>query len=176
MLGDTVEGALKWVNENREWLFSGVGVAIIAAALAYIRRKWRTAAVEQSVRSGDTSQNIQAGRDINISWPPLLASDNATSANILTDLDHRMSDVFDSLRDWLKENPFGHEFYVVSSKGVLLWNASQPRPRLNADEIPDLIAKVKLLEDQGFIRDVTPANTPIYRMSPSFVAYLTTPR
>jgi hypothetical protein len=168
--------ALKWINENREWLGGIAVVLTILAALWKFKRNKERAGVEQSLRSGDSSHNIQAGRDINISSAALGSDSAASSANVLKDLDHKMSDVFGPLRNWLKEHPFGHEFYVVSSTGVVLWNASQPRPRLNADEIPDLIAKVKLLEDHGFIRDVTPGNTKIYRLSPSFVAYLITQR
>ena len=170
-----MEAPLKWINENREWLFSGIGVFIIGAlwALLVRRKKQPTADVQQSLRARDASDNIQVGRDFNIT---LGAHDQSASLSTLRDLDRSMGDLFSALRDWLREHPFAHEFNVVSSQGVVLWTQSQVRFRFNADETPDLISKVRILEDHGFVRDVTTANVPMYRMSPDFVAYLTATR
>lgn len=60
-----MEEFVAWVLDNKTWLFSGVGVAVVgwAARLAYLKRR---ASSTQSIRSGDSSTNIQAARDVNI--------------------------------------------------------------------------------------------------------------
>jgi len=56
-----------WIGANKEWLFSGVGVAVVALVLrALFRRKPSSG---QSQSSGSRSMNLQAGGDINISVP-----------------------------------------------------------------------------------------------------------
>jgi hypothetical protein len=52
-----------WIWQNKEWVFSGVGVAIVAGVIAWFRRSPGSG---QSQRSGKNSVNIQAGRDINL--------------------------------------------------------------------------------------------------------------
>jgi hypothetical protein len=56
---------LKWAIENKAWLFSGAGVAIIVAIVGWMLRKPSHA---QQQSGGVDSQNIQAqaGRDLNI--------------------------------------------------------------------------------------------------------------
>lgn len=52
-----------WVNENKEWLFSGVGVVIIGGIWHLIRRQ-KGDSISQEIHSGDSSTNVQAGRDV----------------------------------------------------------------------------------------------------------------
>lgn len=54
---------LDWFWRNKEWIFSGIGVAILVAIIGWIRGK---PSGGQSQRSGKNSTNIQSGRDINI--------------------------------------------------------------------------------------------------------------
>ena len=54
---------LKWAIENKTCLFSGAGVAIIAAMVRWMLRKPSHA---QRQSGGVGSRNIQAGRDVNI--------------------------------------------------------------------------------------------------------------
>jgi hypothetical protein len=168
-----VATALTWINENREWLFSGIGGAIVVAAWTFlVRRKRTTAGTQQSLRSGDTSRNIQVGRDLTI-----VGMDRApAAASILEDLDRSMGDLFAVLRNDLKQHPFVCEFFALPSKHILLGMISEPRFRFNADEIPDLFGKLHVLEGHGFLRDVTPSTAKIYRMSEDFVKYLVAPR
>lgn len=58
-----------WMNENKEWFFSGAGFAVLSASFWTLRRvfKSRSESLTQSIRSGDNSTNTQAGRDINFS-------------------------------------------------------------------------------------------------------------
>jgi hypothetical protein len=56
-----------WLWKNREWVFSGVGVAAVVGIVAWFRNKGRSGSrIKQSQRSGHNATNIQSGRDINI--------------------------------------------------------------------------------------------------------------
>lgn len=55
---------IAWIVKNKEWVFSGVGVAIIAW-VAGIFKKTRASSM-QIIHSGDNSMNVQAGRDLKI--------------------------------------------------------------------------------------------------------------
>ena len=54
-----------WVIDNKQWLFSGVGVVVVTLMGRLIFKK-RYASSTQTIRSGDSSTNVQAGRDVNI--------------------------------------------------------------------------------------------------------------
>jgi hypothetical protein len=55
---------IDWVVENRQWVFSGIGVAVVVAVSRLIWRHRSEGIQEQS--GGDQSMNLQAGRDIHI--------------------------------------------------------------------------------------------------------------
>jgi hypothetical protein len=57
--------AVKWINDNKEWIFSGAGVVFITA-IYYVIFKRKKSGSSQKIRTGDNSINIQAGRDIEI--------------------------------------------------------------------------------------------------------------
>lgn len=52
---------LKYLIENKEWIFSGIGVLAISVFIT--RRKSEK---KMSQKSGNKSRNLQAGRDINL--------------------------------------------------------------------------------------------------------------
>ncbi|MFA5494233.1 MAG: hypothetical protein WC247_05600 [Porticoccaceae bacterium] len=56
---------LAWVIDNKEWLFSGAGLMIVAWVGRLIFKKKYTSST-QTIRSGDSSTNVQAGRDVSI--------------------------------------------------------------------------------------------------------------
>lgn len=60
-----MDDLLSWIIRNKEWLFSGVGVVVVAW-IGRIIYKGRQAAPTQNIRSGSNSTNIQVGRDVNI--------------------------------------------------------------------------------------------------------------
>lgn len=60
-----MEDYVAWVIDNRAWLFSGVG-AVILAWVGRLLFKKNYASSTQTIRSGDSSTNVQAGRDVNI--------------------------------------------------------------------------------------------------------------
>jgi hypothetical protein len=115
-----------------------------------------------------TKYSGRAGCNI---WPAT-GSDSTASSNILKDLERLMGDLFDAMQADLKAAPLVREFYALSSKNQMI-NTLTPRFVYNATDIPDLVAKVRILENQGFVRDATLADVPIYWMSEGFVSYLT---
>lgn len=56
---------MAWVLENKEWLFSGVLVALPLAILGWIFGR-RAVTRMQSQRGGRSSTNIQAGGDAHV--------------------------------------------------------------------------------------------------------------
>lgn len=60
-----MEDFVVWVIDNKQWLFSGVGLAVVVWVGRLIFKK-RSASTTQNIRSGDNSTNIQAGGDINV--------------------------------------------------------------------------------------------------------------
>jgi len=52
-----------WLAQNKEWVFSGVGVFFIALLLAFLKRLTERARVQQRQNSGSGSVNIQVGGD-----------------------------------------------------------------------------------------------------------------
>lgn len=54
---------MEWVIQNKEWLFSGIGVVIITGI---IRLVFKNKIPNQSITSGENSHNYQSGNDLNI--------------------------------------------------------------------------------------------------------------
>lgn len=55
---------LNWVNSNKEWLFSGIGVAVIVALISLFVKHPRSK--KQIQKSGNDSVNIQVGDNLNL--------------------------------------------------------------------------------------------------------------
>jgi len=103
-----------------------------------------------------------------------LAGDRFRQHRILhipKDLERLMDDLFDAMQADVKDAPLVREFYALSSKDQII-NTLTPRFAYNPADIRDLAAKVRILENQGFLRDATLADVPIYLMSEEFVSYL----
>ncbi|UZJ37367.1 MULTISPECIES: hypothetical protein [unclassified Prosthecochloris] len=58
-----IEKFYVWIIQNQEWVFSGIGVAVITGIVSLIFKK-KVASYKQTIRSGAGSTNFQAGRDI----------------------------------------------------------------------------------------------------------------
>lgn len=56
---------MDWVIDNHKWLFSGAAVAVFLVVGRLIFNKI-FGSNSQTIRTGDNSTNIQAGRDVNI--------------------------------------------------------------------------------------------------------------
>ena len=57
-----MEEVWTYIRTNTEWIFSGIGVAVISLVAYLFKRR----SSKQYQRGGRDSTNIQAGRDINI--------------------------------------------------------------------------------------------------------------
>ncbi|MCP5250452.1 MAG: hypothetical protein R3E36_12370 [Nitrosomonas sp.] len=60
-----MEEFVAWVIKNKDWLFSGAGVVVVVWMLRFIFKKTFESS-SQTIHSGNSSTNIQAGRDVNI--------------------------------------------------------------------------------------------------------------
>lgn len=66
---DKMEEFFKWVGANKNWIFEGIGVAVLsvaATAIIWLFRRRRSPEKSQVQTSGDDSINIQAGHDVRI--------------------------------------------------------------------------------------------------------------
>jgi len=55
---------IQWIVTNKEWIFSGIGIAAIAAGLKFFSKD--KGAINQKI--GNNSTGIQAGRDVNLKF------------------------------------------------------------------------------------------------------------
>jgi hypothetical protein len=62
-----------WIVNNKEWLFGGVGVAVISGIMTLVWR-YRTGS-SQNQKGGVNSTNVQAGRDISLNEGPSKPND-----------------------------------------------------------------------------------------------------
>jgi hypothetical protein len=58
-----INNILNWIVQNKEWIFSGIGVAVITGFISILSKNKGTSS-KQTIRSGGGSNNLQAGRDI----------------------------------------------------------------------------------------------------------------
>ena len=68
-----------------------------------------------------------------------------------------------------EDSKFIREFFVLPNNRVCLGGSEKPRLIYYEDEHKGLRNKIDILENQGFLIDVTPGNAPIYRMTEEFV-------
>lgn len=54
---------MEWIINNKEWIFSGIGLFIISLAINFFAKKKKA---KQIQKGGKGSKNYQAGGDINI--------------------------------------------------------------------------------------------------------------
>ena len=52
---------MDWILNNKEWIFSGIGVAVIVAIVGLVFGKQKN---KQIQKSGNNSINIQVGGDV----------------------------------------------------------------------------------------------------------------
>lgn len=57
---------MNWLIENKEWVFSGVGVFVLGLVITFLARRQKAGSQKQTQKSGSNSTNYQAGGDINI--------------------------------------------------------------------------------------------------------------
>lgn len=55
-----------WLFENREWVFSGIGILSITTIFGFLKKKSNNKQHQQSIKSGKNSTNIQNSRDVRV--------------------------------------------------------------------------------------------------------------
>lgn len=55
---------MEWIVENKDWIFSGIGVFIVSLIVGLFAKRYKSS--KQIQMSGSNSTNYQSGRDINI--------------------------------------------------------------------------------------------------------------
>jgi len=100
-------------------------------------------------------------------------SDAARAASALSGIAQQMVDLFTEMREDLRNDETGlvMEFVILPNRNVVFGH-SKPRFVYYESEHPNLQLKIDRLEDMGLVTDVAHGNTPIYRMTPEFVAAL----
>jgi len=58
---------MNWIIENKEWVFSGIGVLIVSVIIGFFVQSRFGKKIAQKQKDGRNSTNIQVGGNINIS-------------------------------------------------------------------------------------------------------------
>jgi len=56
---------MDWIQDNKEWFFSGLGVFLVGLLFTVIRKRRNRKNINMKQKSGSDSTNIQIGRDYN---------------------------------------------------------------------------------------------------------------
>jgi len=56
---------MDWIVENKEWIFSGIGVFVLGFVISIFARKGKQKSIKMKQKSGSNSTNIQIGGDYN---------------------------------------------------------------------------------------------------------------
>jgi hypothetical protein len=153
-----------WVAENREWIFSGIGVASIGVVVHVLRRLFPGISVpptgnDQTLTSGALSQNVQAARDVHIGT--LAAGPHAQAPDPRAAHDRDLFRRYDALlpeqrlRDELDEPLYNHRTDTIfrSRLSDYLALARRTEGEFSTPEVQDSFHTfaVKLSELQRFI-------------------------
>lgn len=57
---------MTWIIENKEWVFSGVGVFIASIIFTYFFKICKTNSIKQNIKSGKSSNNIQTSGNVTV--------------------------------------------------------------------------------------------------------------
>jgi hypothetical protein len=161
---------IKWTIDNKEWLFSGAGTVIILTIMRWMVRKPSRA---QQQRSDSGSQNIQAGRDMTIiNASPGLQETKQSSDDVLASMPKLTTEMKAALL--APGGKFIREFFVLPHRRLTIGGSQKPRFIFYEDEHQSLRGQLDVLEEHGFIKDVTPSGNdyPIYRMTEKLVSCL----
>ncbi|MBJ6977164.1 MULTISPECIES: hypothetical protein [Vibrio] len=56
---------MDWLIENKEWVFSGVGVLVMSIIFSYFLKTYKTNGIKQSITSGNSALNVQ-GKNVTV--------------------------------------------------------------------------------------------------------------
>lgn len=57
---------MNWIIENADWMFSGIGVAILGALVGLFVKKKLNDKNSQTINAGNNSTNIQGGENVSV--------------------------------------------------------------------------------------------------------------
>ncbi len=57
---------LKWITENKDWIFSGIGVTLLGTVIGSCFKKKDSPT--QKIKSGKNSTNIQGGENVTVTF------------------------------------------------------------------------------------------------------------
>ena len=87
-----------------------------------------------------------------------------------------MPALLNEMREGLLPDPYVREFFVLSSRQISRARTTQTRSIYYDEDHPNLLDKIHILEERGFVRDVTTAGSaPIFRMADDFAQCLLHP-
>lgn len=58
---------MNWIIDNKEWVFSGIGVFVLAIIWNWLCRRKRASSINQTQTSGTRSNNYQSAGDLSVS-------------------------------------------------------------------------------------------------------------
>ncbi len=58
---------MNWILDNKEWVFSGIGVFVLGIVGSWLYRRSRASSINQTQTSGTRSKNYQSAGDLSVS-------------------------------------------------------------------------------------------------------------
>jgi len=85
------------------------------------------------------------------------------------DIEKRFPEIIAEMKVFAKDAKYSHirNFFLHSSKTSV--NSPNPAFSFYTDVFPDIFALTAHLEDLGYIVDITPGNTPMFRMKENLI-------
>ena len=101
---------------------------------------------------------------------------DSTDVSNFQDVFSKMPKLLANMAHYLKleETKLIREFFVIPDRNKELGGSSKPRLKYYEEDYEDLRLKLDILQDYGFIEDITPKNCPLFRIMPHFVKLLLT--
>lgn len=95
---------------------------------------------------------------------------------VFLEAERRMPELIAEMREDVRgdDTQLIREIVILYSRNVR-FGGSKPRFLYFETEHPHLRLKIDWLEEMGFLVDITPGNTPLYRMVPEFIDALLDP-
>jgi hypothetical protein len=91
---------------------------------------------------------------------------------VFLNIKKQMPELIEELKTDFSDNKLTREFFVLINKKATLGGSQKHRFIYYEEEHENLRGKIDLLENQGFLTNVTTGNAPIYRMTEEFVDLL----
>ena len=103
-----------------------------------------------------------------------LKEGESRSKKLFQELASRMPDLIKEMKDDLSkpDNHLIREFYILPHRRVSFMAGGRRYLYYFEEEHQDLLHKLHILEEPGFIQDITETNTPKFRMTEQFFGYV----